>query len=188
MSDSYFTHSSQFCIILKIENHEFKECKCFNFVQYKIKKALLINYSVKHQLMIFSIEFPYFLHMRLAGRGQLKVGECHRRSSEVAASSTSRTPVQPGLVTAHVPEGEDGHDVVEVVAHPLHILRVVTRVETGGPTFLLEMVERLGQVVSVHNLSMRYSVGFTGVDCSASTILASDTSEKIFAKSSIVKN
>ena len=47
--------------------------------------------------------------------------------------------------------------------HPLHILSVITSIEAGCPALLGEVVEALGQVISVHDLAVADPVGLGGV-------------------------
>ena len=74
-------------------------------------------------------------------------------------------------VTDHVPETEDGYNVVEVVSEPLHVVRVVAGVEACGPAFLCEVVGGYCQEVSVHDLAVRDPVRSAGVDSPPSPVL-----------------
>ena len=55
----------------------------------------------------------------LLGGAELEVGEGHRGRGEVTAASTASAAIQPGLVTAHVPQREHGHDVMQVIPRTL---------------------------------------------------------------------
>ena len=65
--------------------------------------------------MILFIKLPDLRDTGLLGGAELKVGEGHRGRGEVTASSTASAAIQPGLVTSHVPQGEHGHNVMEVI-------------------------------------------------------------------------
>ena len=65
--------------------------------------------------MILFIELPDFRDAGLLGGAELEVREGHRGPGEVTATSTACAAIQPGLVTAHVPQREHSHYVMEVI-------------------------------------------------------------------------
>ena len=135
------------------------------YVCHSIKRCLLV---------IFVVELPDLRDVGLLGAADGEVGEGDGRVSEVTAAPAASAAVQPGLVTAHVPQREHGHDVVQVVAHPLHVVGVVASSETGSLAVLLEVVIGLGQEVSIHDLSVRDPVLPAGVDGPAPAVLTSN--------------
>ena len=82
-------------------------------------------------------------------------------------------------MTDHVPETEDGYDVVEVVSEPLHVVRVVAGVEACRPAFLCEVVGGHCQEVTVHDLAVRDPVGSAGVNSPPSPVLGGNVQTRI---------
>ena len=71
--------------------------------------------------MIFVVELPDLRDLGLLGAADGEVGEGHGRVGEITAASAARAAVQPGLVTAHVPQREHRHDVVQVIPEVWYI-------------------------------------------------------------------
>ena len=140
--------------------------------------------------MILFIEPSNLRDAGLLGGAELEVGKGHRGRGEVTAASTASAAIQPGLVTAHVPQREHGHNVMEVIPeksvyccsksnmddlpHPLHIVRVIASIKAGCPALLRKVVEALPQVVAIHDLAVADPVGLGGVYRPPRPVLASD--------------
>ena len=72
--------------------------------------------------MILSVHVPDLGDVGVPGVAELEVGEGDGGGGEVAAAAAARAAVQPALVTAHVPQREHGHDVVQVVPEVCYVL------------------------------------------------------------------
>ena len=72
--------------------------------------------------MIQSVHVPDLGDVGVLGVAELEVGEGDGGGGEVAAAAAPRAPVQPALVTAHVPQREHGHDVVQVIPEVCYVL------------------------------------------------------------------
>ena len=73
--------------------------------------------------MILSVHVPDLLDVGVPGVAELEVGEGDGGGGEVAAAAAARAAVQPALVTAHVPQREHRHDVVQVVPEVWYICK-----------------------------------------------------------------
>ena len=95
---------------------------------------------MKSLLVIFVVQFPDLRDVGLLGAADGEVGEGDGGICEVTAAATTSAAVQPSLITSHVPQREHCHDVVQVVAHVLHVVKVIAGIKAGSLAILLEVV------------------------------------------------